>query len=192
MRAKASLIAALFLAAGLRPSAALPLFDAANASLRAPAAAIQTNTADYLRNSSLGSLTLAASSAIAVERSHDGDVRRFARGVLNDPGANERTLSSALSRAGISLALPDSVDREHAALVEQLTSVSDGDFDLNYLKQQVRFDQSALRLNLAYAKDGRDEDLRHYAAAAVPDIRGRLTLAERLLRKLAPRVASAR
>jgi len=190
MRASGGVLSMLFLIASLGRSEALPLLRVAGE--RSPAPAIENNTADYIRSCAIDSLSISASAKIALKRAHDRAVRQFAQSMLNDPDASKRSFAALLDSDAFSMTLPQSIDREHAAVITQLGSAPDGDFDANYMQQQMLLNETALRLNATYAKTGRDDPLRRYAMAALPSIRQRLVLAERLFHKLHPRLASAR
>lgn len=157
-----------------------------------PAAGIAANTADYIRNAAIGDGFAIASAKVAIKKAHNSDVHRFAQMMLNDRAAIDDSLAATLKGATFSMTLPQSIDSEHVALVKQLEETPADRFDTDYMRQQVMMYESALRLHQSYAKDGRDQSLRRYAAEVTPKVRLELALAEHLFRRVSPRFASVR
>jgi putative membrane protein len=151
---------------------------------------LATDTADYIRNAAIGDMFEVAAAKIAIDKSQDFDVQRFAHMALSDCAANGAALAETLSQNTFQMTLPDSLDDTHVLLVKQLQSTAGIDFDAAYMQAQVIAQKSALRLNASYARTGRDKSLRAYAAETLPQIRMRLTLAEQILQKMSPKTAA--
>jgi putative membrane protein len=74
-------------------------------------------------------------------------------------------------------------------MVHELGALDTGGFDGRYLQQQIEAHEAALRLESNYAKGGRDQPLRKFAAETAPKVRAHLDLARQIFAKLS-RIAS--
>lgn len=151
---------------------------------------LATDTADYIRNAAIGDMYEVNAAKVAIDKSQDFDVQRFAHMALSDYAANGAALTETLSQNTFEMTLPDSLDDPHTLLVKQLESTAGPDFDAAYMQAQIIAQESALRLNASYARTGRDKSLRAYAADTLPQIRMRLTLAEQILQKISLKTAA--
>ncbi len=153
---------------------------------------LATDTADYIRNAAMNDMFEVNAAKVALDKSQDFDVQRFARMALSDYGANGAALAVTLSQDAFEMTLPEALDDPHALLVDQLESTADTDFDVAYMQSQIMAQESALRFHARYARTGRDRALRDYAREVLPQIRLRLTVAEQILQKISPKTASTR
>jgi putative membrane protein len=153
---------------------------------------LATDTADYIRGAAMNDMFEVNAAKVALDKSQDFDVQRFARMALSDYGANGAALAATLSQDAFEMTLPEALDDPHALLVDQLEATADTDFDVAYMQAQIMAQESALRLHARYARTGRDQALRAYAKEVLPQIRLRLTVAEQILQKISPKTASTR
>ncbi len=151
---------------------------------------LATDTADYIRNAAMSDMFEVNAAKVALDKSQDFDVQRFARMALSDYGANGAALAATLGEDAFEMTLPESLDDPHAALVNQLDSTADAEFDVAYMQAQIMAQETALRFHASYARTGRDQALRTYAREVVPQIRLRLTVAEQILQKISPKTAA--
>jgi len=175
------------------PSSALPVIRIARAGIdHHSAATVASDTADYIRNSAIGDMFEIAAAEVAKKDSRNNEVRRFAQMIIDDHTAIKSSLASTLKQAEFAMTLPASLDDPHAALIKQLERTAIADFDVDFIRQQIVANESALRVQASYATSGRDLSLRKFASQTVPKIQMHLTLAERIFRQLRSKTASAR
>jgi putative membrane protein len=176
------------------PANALPVVRIARAggTDRHSAATVASDTADYIRNSAIGDMFEIAAAKVAQKTSHNYDVRRFSQMIIDDHTAILDGLATTLKQAEFAMTLPPSLDVPHDAIVKQLEDTNAADFDANFLQQQIVANESALRVQTSYARNGRDLSLRNFANQTIPKIRRHLNHAERIFQQLSPKTASVR
>ncbi|WP_322025133.1 DUF4142 domain-containing protein [Burkholderia sp. BCC1977] len=140
--------------------------------------------AEFVDMAKLAGKSEIQASRLALEKSSSPDVRAFAKRMVDDHRkANER-LQQLAARNGVSMHAGRIVDPD----VEALRDRSGRDFDVAYVAM-VGPDahRNAIRLFEDEARDGRDSDLRAFAAATLPSLRHHLTMAQALARKVGAR-----
>jgi putative membrane protein len=156
------------------------------------AATVASDTADYIRNSAIANMFEVAAADVAQKTSHNDAVRHFSEVIIDDQNAIQDALGATLKQAEFTMTLPSALDAPHDAMVTQLADTAASDFDLAFMQQQIVANESALRVQASYAKNGRDLSLRKFASQAIPRIQMHLALAEHILRQLSPKTTSAR
>ena len=185
-----TLILALCLSA---PAHALPMVRIARAGTdHHSAATVASDTADYIRNSAIADMFEIAAAKVAQQASNREDVRHFSQLIADDHAALENALAATLRQDEFAMTLPDTLDAPHDAIVKQLKDSSAADFDANFMQQQILANESALRVQISYARSGRDLSLRKFASQTIPVIQMHLALAEHIFQLLSPKTASAR
>ena len=119
------------------------------------------------------------SSKIALQRSTDAGVKRFAQMMI---GAHTKTTATlkGLIAGQSNLSPPTALPSDLQGKLDQLGSVSPADFDKSYLDDQVDGHQSALNVMQRYAKDGDQEPLKQFAADTAPIVQQHLDKAKAL------------
>jgi putative membrane protein len=83
-------------------------------------------------------------SELAMEKAQDEQVRGFAERMVQDhTESNERLLSLAETAGDTP---PMEMDQEHQAMLQQLSQLSGGEFDRQYMEGQVQDHQAAVKL----------------------------------------------
>lgn len=191
MRKVVFLAAALLAGAVSAPSgiSAMPLVRLAQAASKHPAAPTIPDTSDYIRASVMGDMFEIQAAKVAQARSHNADIQRFATMMIHDHGEIADGLAAILKQGSFDFAPPATLDSEHAAMVSELNSLADASFDRSYVQQQIEAHEAALRLENDYAKGGRDQPLRKFAAQTAPKVHAHLELARQLYSRIT-RIAS--
>lgn len=121
-----------------------------------------------------------SSSQVALQRSRNEDVRRYAAMLIEHHTLTTNQALAAAAVAGITppppVLGPDKRDR-----ITRLLSVDPAGFDREYLSQQVPAHEAALALHRTYAEGGDVAQLRTVAQGAVPIVTRHLEDARRLL-----------
>ena len=193
MRARDPFALAVFALCLTIPTNALPVVRIARAGAdHHPATTVASDTADYIRNSATADMFEIGAAKVALKTSHGSDVRRFSRMIIDDHVAMHDDLAATLKQAEFAMTLPTSLDAQHDAIVTQLEDAAPADFDAAFMQQQVLANESALRVQTGYARNGRDLSLREFASETIPKIRMHLAVAERIFQQLSLKTASAR
>jgi putative membrane protein len=166
---------AALMAAIATPAAAQTMMTPA-----APAAAPMMLTPDTYRMMAAISDSFEIQSArLAMERSSNPRVRSYANMMVRDHTMTSQALMGGVQMAALGMMAPP-LDARHAAMLNQLASVSGPQFDRLYGQMMVQSHGEALALHSGYAQAGADPALRTFAAQVVPHIRHHLATARRL------------
>lgn len=191
MRKALSLAAAILVGAVFVPSAvsAMPLVRLAQSASKHPAVSAIPDTSDYIRASVMGDMFAVEAAKVAQAKSHNADIQRFAAVMIHDHGEIADGLAVILKQGSFDFAPPANLDNEHGAMVSELNSLADTSFDRSYVQQQIEAHEATLRLENDYAKGGRDQTLRKFAAQTAAKVHAQLELARQLYSRIT-RIAS--
>ncbi len=119
------------------------------------------------------------SSQLALDKSKNSEIRRFARRMIDDHTKIGDELKATLQKAN--LPLPgDQLDEPDQAALTKLKSEKEAAFDRNYAAGQRRGHIQAVRLVEAYSKGGTNPSLKELATQTLPVLKEHLKLAEAL------------
>lgn len=119
------------------------------------------------------------SSQVAVQKSQNPAVRRYAEMLIKHHQKTTAATMAAAKKAGLNPTPPEP-NPGAAASIAELQSAAPGDFDRIYLAQQVPAHQAALDLHQSYGANGDQAALRTSAKKAVPIVRQHLADAQRM------------
>lgn len=119
------------------------------------------------------------SSQVAVEKSQNPAVRRYAQMLIKHHQKTTAATMQAAKKAGMNPTPPEP-NPGAAASIAELQSAAPADFDRIYLAQQVPAHQAALDLHQSYGAGGDQAALRASAKKAVPIVRQHLADAQRM------------
>ena len=121
------------------------------------------------------------SSQLALSRSRDGGVRRFADMMIRDHNYTTSQVMRASRRSGrVPPMGPPPLRPDQRAMVGQLQYARGYEFDRLYATQQVQSHEEALSLMQTYAASGDEPGLRRVAAEAAPIVQHHLEMARNL------------
>lgn len=164
-------------------AAALSACDRERPSVQAQTAATPAPSLmsrQYFEAAANGDLFEVRSSELALQRTRNAQVRRFAQMMVDDHSANSRALEQAVGEAGLSARFPSQLDDAHMATYRDLEGASPRAFDARYVDAQRQAHQDALALNRAYAQNGDVPALRRSATAAVPVIERHIRMLDQI------------
>lgn len=125
----------------------------------------------YVRNAAASDLFEIQSSQLALQRSQDPAVRRFAETMIAHHTDTTRRLTEAARAANMTPPAP-MLTAEQTRMMQDLTRASAADFDRTYMTQQEAAHRVAWSIHAGYARDGQSAPLRAVAANAVPIVEG--------------------
>ena len=109
-------------------------------------------------------------SQLAAQKSQDQDVRDYAQRMVKDHEAADAKLEQIAQQAN--LILPESLDAEHEALKEQLSTLQGAAFDREYLKAMAKGHDKAVALFEAASRAPQmPAQLKEFAAATLPTLK---------------------
>lgn len=177
----AAAVAALSACSSMNNRAIGPEADAARMDAAAAMPGDMTPTAaqPYMMMAGASDLFEIQSSQIALQKSQNPEVRRFAQMLVDHHTQTTATLMQQAQAAGMTPPPPELMPRQRA-MIAQLNAADAASFDRVYLTQQVPAHQEALALHGNYAQRGDTPQLRTAAQGAVPIVQQHLTEAQRM------------
>ncbi|MGF7147333.1 putative membrane protein [Sphingomonas zeicaulis] len=114
------------------------------------------------------------SSRLALQKSRNEEVRRFAQMMVDHHTKTTQQVSAAAKEAGVA-SPPAKLEPAQAQMIAALQPLSGDAFDKAYLMQQRTAHEQALALHSDYAERGDKPQLRNAASAATPIVQRHLT-----------------
>ena len=181
------LIVAVALAAAfaVQPAVAQPARNASAPDLpsgRANDSASQMQRADQalLRDIAQANLAEIATATIALDKSKNEQIRKFAQQMIDDHGAAMKDVQQLAQAKGVS-PLPDEPDLKHKTMALALKAMSGDTFDKQYMSQAgVGDHQRTHDLLQKTQRQAKDADLKALATKMIPVVHGHLTEAQQM------------
>lgn len=148
-----------------------------------PPAEARVQAASYVKAAGQSDLYEIDSSQIAMQKSQNAAVRRYAGMLVKHHQKTTAATVTAARKAGMTPPAP-MLDPGAAASIVELQSASPADFDRLYLGQQVPAHQAALDLHKSYSTGSDKLQLQATARKAVPIVQQHLTLAQTMMRAM--------
>ncbi|MBO1904966.1 DUF4142 domain-containing protein [Microvirga sp. 3-52] len=143
----------------------------------APAPIAVTSAAEFVPTATSSNLFEIESSRLALQRSRDPEVRRFAQQMIRDHNAASRRMTSVVRRAGLPMS-PPAMNAKHQQMLATVQSASD--FDAAYVNAQLMAHQEAVALFTSYSQNGDVPQLAQFAGATLPTLEMHLEHAQSL------------
>lgn len=124
------------------------------------------------------------SSQLALQRSQNADVRRYAQMMIDHHTRTTQQLTAAARTAGIVPPADPALSAMQVDMLSDLQGKAGAAFDRAYMMHQVSSHEMALNLHRTYAERGDRAELRTVAAAAVPIVTQHLQDARRMHRAM--------
>ncbi|WP_294190877.1 DUF4142 domain-containing protein [uncultured Sphingomonas sp.] len=135
-----------------------------------PPAEAKLQAMPYVMASGMSDLFEINSSQIALQKSQNPAIKRFATMMIRDHQKTTATTMAAAKKAGLT-PTPPMLDAGATASITELQQAAPGDFDRIYLAQQLPAHKAALDLQQSYAAGGDQAALRANAKAAAPIVK---------------------
>jgi putative membrane protein len=145
-----------------------------------PARNASANTMQYVEAVANGNMFEIQSSQLALQKSRNAGVRRFAQRMIDEHTRMSTELSIAVRTTGPSLTVPTAMDNRHQSAIQDLQGVTGREFDRMYLTAQINAHNEALVVNQNYAQSGDDPALKQLSSGAIPAIQEHLNQAQRI------------
>jgi putative membrane protein len=151
--------------------------------------ASQTNVQDRLFAilAAQGGMAEVELAKLATQKSRDEGVSAFARQMLEDHGMSNRKLMQLSER--MSIPLPGGLDADQKALLQELSALGQGPFEVGYMRSQIVEHQKTVQLLLWVITSGESADMQHFASETLPTVLHHLQLAQDLVAQLTGAVA---
>jgi putative membrane protein len=130
-------------------------------------ASAESDAQQYVQQAALGTLFEIQSGELAVQRANSEAVRKLAQMMVDDHSELSLKLKAAALTVDPGLSVPNSLDQQHADMLQELQAAEGAAFDERYLAMQEDAHEDALELNQDYSEDGDEAPLQAVAAGTV-------------------------
>ncbi len=143
-----------------------------------PSQQINASARKFMRDVAEDGQTEVKLGEIAAQKSSNQAVKSFAQRMVTDHTKAGQELMNLATTDHVSL--PTTLDSKHQAMVNKLSRLSGAAFDSAYAKMMVQDHKKAVALFQERSNNGRNTDLRMWAANTLPTLREHLQMAERM------------
>ena len=116
----------------------------------------------FVNKAAVGGMAEVKSAELAKSKASSAEVKSFAEHMIDDHTKVNAELEELAKKKGIEV--PTELDNTHQANLDKLAGLSGDAFDKAYIEQQKAGHQAMLKLMQDEAKNGKDPDLKSFAA----------------------------
>ena len=132
---------------------------------------------DFAKKAAIGGKTEVEASKLALQKTSDARVRKFAEKMVSDHTKASEELKAAASQEGITL--PAELDSTHTQAIEKLKALSGAQFDAAYKAQMLQDHKDTVAMFEKEAKAS-GSPVEMFAAKTLPTLKGHLQMAQEL------------
>ena len=136
----------------------------------------------FLKEAAEGGLAEVELGQLALEKSSNEDVKRFAQLMVEDHGKANEDLKQLATQKGVSL--PSEPTAKQKAKKEQLSKLSGDEFDRAYMSDMLKDHRTDIAAFEKESDSGKDSDIKKFASQALPTLRAHLQQAESVTGKI--------
>jgi putative membrane protein len=148
----------------------------------APDGGSVTSDQTFLKEAAEGGLAEVELGQLAVEKSSNEDVKRFAQRMVEDHGKANEDLKQLAAEKGLSL--PSEPSAKQKANKERLSKLSGDEFDKAYMSDMLKDHRTDIAAFEQESDGGKDSDIKKFASQALPTLREHLKQAESVTGKI--------
>ena len=165
--------------AGTQPSGSMSSGNASSKGTGGSASQLQRADEGMLRDIAQANLAEIETGRIALDKSKDERVRKFAQQMIDDHSTAIKDVQQLAQTKGVTL--PDGPDLKHKTVATALKALSGDTFDKQYMSQAGVGDHKRTHELLQKTeRTAKDADLKALATKMIPVVHGHLTEAEQL------------
>jgi putative membrane protein len=139
-------------------------------------AAVPTDDQKFMEDAARAGLAEVDAAKLAKEKGESQAVKDFARHMEEDHTKANDELKKLAGSKGV--ALPTDVDAKHKRMATELKKHTSAQFDREYMGQQVSDHKSVVHEFERESKNGRDADVKKWAADKLPTLHQHLEMAQ--------------
>jgi putative membrane protein len=132
----------------------------------------------FIKKAVIGGLVEVQLGKLAVEHAASPDVKQFGRRMVEDHEKANRELMAVVEPKG--LAVPTTLDRQHRQAADRLAKLQGPAFDRAYIQAMVKDHEADVKLFRTEAQQGKDPELKRWAANTLPTLDEHLNMARHL------------
>lgn len=128
--------------------------------------AVDQSDAEFATKAAVGGMAEVEMAKLAETKTSNTSIKDFAAMLVTDHGkANDELMAIAKQK---NITLPTALDADHQKKYDELKGKTGKDFDKDYVNTMVDGHKSTVDLMQTEAKDGKDADLKAFAAKTLP------------------------
>jgi putative membrane protein len=136
--------------------------------------AVAPSDSEFATKAAVSGMAEVALGKLALSKTTNPQLKEFANMMVKDHGkANTELMALAKTK---NITLPTAVDDVHKKKMEDLQKKSGVDFDKGYAQAMVEGHEATLKLMQGESTDGKDADLKAFAAKTAPIVQTHLTM----------------
>jgi putative membrane protein len=140
--------------------------------------AVSSDDAKFATEAGKGGMAEVALGKLALTKTSDPSIKEFANMMVTDHGkANTELMAIAKTK---NITLPAAPDSTHIKKMDDLSKMSGKDFDKAYVDAMVDGHKKTLDLMNGEAKNGKDADLKAFAAKTAPTVKMHLDMINKI------------
>jgi putative membrane protein len=132
----------------------------------------------FIREAAQGGLAEVELGKLAVEKSSSESVKKFGQRMVDDHSKANDELKKVAEDKGVTL--PESLSPKDEMLKERLSKLSGSSFDTTYMENMVKDHKKDVADFQHESKNGKDPDVKQFAAKTLPTLDSHLREAERI------------
>lgn len=143
---------------------------------------VDKDDADFAVKAGNGGMAEVAMSKLAQQKATNPDVKAFAAKMITDhTKANDKLMALAKQK---NITLPATVSNDEQKEMDDMGKKSGKDFDKAYVSEMVDDHNKDVKLFENEAKDGKDADLKGFAATTLPTLKMHLSMINAIDKKM--------
>ncbi len=143
---------------------------------------VDKDDADFAVKAGNGGMAEVAMAKLAQQKATNPDVKAFAAKMITDhTKANDKLMALAKQK---NITLPATVSNDEQKEMDDLSKKSGKDFDKAYVSEMVDDHNKDVKLFENEAKDGKDADLKGFAATTLPTLKMHLSMINAIDKKM--------
>jgi putative membrane protein len=135
---------------------------------------------EFVKTVAMSDMFEVESGKLAADQAGSAKVKSFGDKMVDDHSKTTDAIEEIIDDEDIDVTLPDDLDQQHQAKIDQLKDLSGPAFDRAYIPMQVSAHEKAVDLFQDYADGGENAALKKWAAATLPALKGHLDEAKQL------------
>jgi len=130
----------------------------------------------FFKEAAQGGMAEVALGQMAADKAEKDEVKNFGQRMVTDHGKTNRELQDLAASEGVTL--PTEMSAEAKALQKKLSGLSGAEFDKAYMKEMLKDHKKDISAFKKEAEQGRDDDVKNWAAKTLPTLQEHHTLAQ--------------
>lgn len=141
--------------------------------------AAPVSDSNFVRTVAVSDMFEIQASELAQTNATSPEIKSFAgRMVTDHTKTSDQLKSSVADKKGVSI--PKAMDVRHKTMLTRLRAAKGANFDTLYAQQQLSAHRQAVMLFTGESQNGKDEDLKKFAADTLPTLQEHLSMAQQL------------